>query len=634
MNHIYSGRRTFFLFVLVCCATTIATAQTRHYPLIELDEKLDLPLVEPNDNRTTAGSFLDGILTVRLEVRMADWRIETPSGPGLAVAAFAEEGKPPSIPAPLLRVEEGMRLRVSIRNSLADSTITVFGLQSRSGGSFDSLVVLPGEVGSVEFDAGEPGTYFYHARLGSGSISGTLVNMPEREQLAGAFIIDPVGGSPPDRVFVMNIYSTPTDTTFHAYGFVEALTINGLSWPFTERMTPAVGDTLRWRWINASDRGHPMHLHGFYYHVLSRGEELSDSIYGPEEVRTVVTETMKGKSTMSIVWSPQRSGNWVFHCHLVYHVASDIRLPGAIEADKHNHSHLAGLVIGINVQPGPTDIVKSGEPLQLRLYAQERQLEDGRMQRGFALGDVSRPDLAPDPAKIDAPGPTLLLTKDQPTYITVVNQLAQPTGVHWHGLELESWSDGVAGWSRTGDIAFSAMQPGESFTAELALQRTGTFVYHSHLNDREQLTTGLYGPLLVLEPGEEYDPETDHTVTIAWEGERDFDSVIINGYHKPKTKRVLAGRTHRLRFINIGPAINMEIQLKSGDERVTWQALARDGADLPASQQTNSEALVFVNVGETADFLWTPEGPGIYHMTFGPPESEIRQTWEVSDSSE
>ncbi len=87
---------------------------------------------------------------------------------------------------------------------------------------------------------------------------------------------------------------------------------------------------------------------------------------------------------------------------------------------------------------------------------------------------------------------------DQPTYVTVVNQLGQPTGVHWHGLELESWSDGVAGWSRTGDIAFSAMQPGESFTAELALQRAGTFVYHSHLNDRDQLTTGLYGPLLVL----------------------------------------------------------------------------------------------------------------------------------------
>ena len=78
----------------------------------------------------------------------------------------------------------------------------------------------------------------------------------------------------------------------------------------------------------------------------------------------------------------------------------------------------------------------------------------------------------------------------------------------------------------------------------------------------------------------------------------------------------------------------MEIQLKSGDERVTWQALARDGADLPTNQQTNREALVFVNVGETADFLWTPAGPGTYHMTFGPPEFEIRQAWEVFDSSE
>ncbi len=131
-----------------------------------------------------------------------------------------------------------------------------------------------------------------------------------------------------------------------------------------------------------------------------------------------------------------------------------------------------------------------------------------------------------------------------------------------------------------------------------------------------------------------YDPETDHTVTIAWEGELGFDSVIIDGYHEPKPREILAGRTHRLRLINIGPAINMKIQLKSGDKRVTWQALARDGADLPSNQQTNREALVFVNVGETADFLWTPDGPGTYTMTFGPPDVQIQQAWEVVEADE
>ena len=37
----------------------------------------------------------------------------------------------------------------------------------------------------------------------------------------------------------------------------------------------------------------------------------------------------------------------------------------------------------------------------------------------------------------------LTLTRDVTTEVTVVNRLRQPTGVHWHGLELESYSDGV-----------------------------------------------------------------------------------------------------------------------------------------------------------------------------------------------
>ena len=45
-------------------------------------------------------------------------------------------------------------------------------------------------------------------------------------------------------------------------------------------------------------------------------------------------------------------------------------------------------------------------------------------------------------------------------------------------------------------------------------------------------------------------------------------------------------------------------------EPVEWRALAKDGADLPAGQALAGPADLRINVGETYDFLWTPDRPG------------------------
>ena len=67
------------------------------------------------------------------------------------------------------------------------------------------------------------------------------------------------------------LFSTLIDSALYAPGRLEALTINGKSWPYTERLRPNVGDTLRWRIINANYLNHPMHLHCFYYDVTTVG---------------------------------------------------------------------------------------------------------------------------------------------------------------------------------------------------------------------------------------------------------------------------------------------------------------------------------------------------------------------------
>jgi FtsP/CotA-like multicopper oxidase with cupredoxin domain len=77
----------------------------------------------------------------------------------------------------------------------------------------------------------------------------------------------------------------------------------------------------------------------------------------------------------------------------------------------------------------------------------------------------------------------------------VVNQLRQSTSIHWHGVELESYYDGVPGWGAKDNELTPVIKPGGSFIARFTPPRAGTFMYHTHLNDEAQLSGGLYGPL-------------------------------------------------------------------------------------------------------------------------------------------
>lgn len=613
---------------LVCALAGPAAAQESS-PFLRVGTVSGLPLVQPNDNRVVAGTLQDGVLNLALEVLRADWRLETPAGPGLRVTAVAEAGGFPTIPAPLIRVEAGTRLRVRVRNRLAGAPITVFGLHTRPAEDAAPFEVSPGEERTVEFEAGAPGTYLYWIREGPEPDPESEEAEFEQEQLAGAFIVDPVGGSPPDRILVMNIFSQAVDEAVSPTGWVEGLAINGLSWPFTERMELTVGDELRWRVVNASDREHPMHLHGFFYSVLSRGTPTADTIYSPEDRRLVVTESMRPRTTMSMEWTPTRPGRWLFHCHLSFHVTSGIRLPGAVEADpEHAHSHLAGLVIGIEVAPGPSDLVSHGTPVDVDLFANEYGDRTG-YRYGFALD----PDFEAD-SLTDVPGPPLVFHQYEAVDVTVHNRMSVPTGVHWHGLELDSWADGVPNWSASDGRVSPAIAPGDSFTYRLSLMRPGTFIYHSHLDDIHQLSGGLYGALLVLPDGAQFDPRTDHLLIWGWNHPdgQSMDQRDLNGRQEQPDATVQVGEEHRFRVINIAPADRIAVWLTLDGEVVPITLYAKDGADLPPNQRVAVDELPRLSVGETADFTWTPATPGTYELRVGfapVPEASVVQRWVV-----
>ena len=51
-----------------------------------------------NPNRTPAGHFRNGVLTLRLELRTGFFRPQADDGAGIVVQAFAEAGRPLQIP--------------------------------------------------------------------------------------------------------------------------------------------------------------------------------------------------------------------------------------------------------------------------------------------------------------------------------------------------------------------------------------------------------------------------------------------------------------------------------------------------------------------------------------------------------
>ncbi|PHN92347.1 copper oxidase [Maribacter sp. 6B07] len=99
------------------------------------------------------------------------------------------------------------------------------------------------------------------------------------------------------------------------------------------------------------------------------------------------------------------------------------------------------------------------------------------------------------------PGPTLEFTEGDYAVIYVKNEMSVETSVHWHGLLLPNYYDGVP-YLNTPPI-----EPGHTQKYEFPIRQSGTYWYHSHTMLQEQ--SGVYGSI-VIKPKEktlEYDKE-------------------------------------------------------------------------------------------------------------------------------
>jgi manganese oxidase len=585
----------------------LLTAAAR--PLRSASPSPDRQAVRANDNRRPAGRLSSGALTVHLEAREGVWHPEGAEvPPGFVIEAFAEEGGPLLSPGPLLRVPVGTEVRATVRNRL-ERSLWVRGLSDRTDNDTTAVEVRPGERREFRFTARRPGTYYYWARTRDDRRG---IGVFEDGQLLGALIVDAAPPPPNERVLVIALWADRADTVTERFTFL----VNGLSWPHTERIQATVGDSLHWRVVNASVAPHPMHLHGFYYRTDAHGDGVVDTLYGPDQTRMAVTQFLLPGQTVALTWSPKRPGHWLYHCHFIAHV-DEVQHQGAAHPEyAHNHalSGMAGLVVGIEVRPRPGDVAEVAPPptRRLRLFADERAGFFGAQPGyGFVLQDGAEP--APDSIRI--PGTPILLQRGEPVAITVLNRTRVGMSVHWHGIELTSVFDGVPGWS--GDSAHVAplIAPGDSFTVHLTPDRAGTFIYHTHAAEAEQLASGLYGPLIVLAPGERWDAEHDRIFLMGWGGPGEHAPPFLNGSAAPEPVRLRVGERYRLRFINITPSNNQRLRLLADSTTpTTWRLFAKDGAQVSPAQAVELSADLRLGAGETYDFTFERAQPARYTL--------------------
>jgi blue copper oxidase len=209
------------------------------------------------------------------------------------------------------------------------------------------------------------------------------------------------------------------------------------------------------------------------------------------------------------------------------------------------------------------------------------------------------------------PGGTIRARQGEQAHIHLLNQLPEPTIVHWHGVLVPAGADGHPRY---------AIDPGASFDYEFPIvQRAGTFWYHPHAHhltagqihrglagffiiaDEEEDALGLpSGPreiLLLLQDREasaaaafNYAPTSAdlHTGMLR-------DVPFGNGVRLPTLQ--VSGQRYRFRVLNGSQA---RVYLLGLDNGASLSVIGNDGGLLPSATEVDS---VFLGVGERIDFL-------------------------------
>jgi len=118
------------------------------------------------------------------------------------------------------------------------------------------------------------------------------------------------------------------------------------------------------------------------------------------------------------------------------------------------------------------------------------------------------------------PGPTLEFTEGEYAVIYVKNEMDVETSIHWHGLLLPNFYDGVP------YLTTPPIEPGHTLKYEFAIKQSGTYWYHGHTMLQEQV--GVFGSFIIHPKKETLDYDKELVLMLSdWTNEKPM-SVLRN----------------------------------------------------------------------------------------------------------
>lgn len=259
-------------------------------------------------NQLMAPTIERGVKTFRLNARSIRWETR----PGQTVEAWAYNDQ---IPGPQIRVKEGERVRVILKNELPESTVIHFhGLSipiDQDGVPFITQPpVKTGQSFTYEFTVPNSGSHMYHSHHNAAKQVGL--------GLLGAFIVEPKRATAMERADLD--YVMILNDGMHGY------TLNGKSFPATEPLVAKRGQKVRIRFMNEGMMIHPMHLHGMPMTVIAK-----DGWAQPAPWKCDTLNIAPGER-WDVIVNCNNPGTWAFHCHILPHAESDHGMYGMVTA--------------------------------------------------------------------------------------------------------------------------------------------------------------------------------------------------------------------------------------------------------------------------------------------------------------
>jgi FtsP/CotA-like multicopper oxidase with cupredoxin domain len=237
--------------------------------------------------------------------------------------------------------------------------------------------------------------------------------------------------------------------------------------------------------------------------------------------------------------------------------------------------------------------------VELRAAAAQWEIAAGHAVAGYALNG-------------HVPGPTIHVRAGEELVVRLANGLDEPTVIHWHGLRVPAEMDGT-------DLVQRPVEPGQSFEYRFTPPDAGTYWYHSHANETEQMERGLYGAFIVR--GDD-DPQLDaervllfDDLTLTRAGQiarfggfeqrhdgRQGDAALLNG-RTDTCFELSAGQVERWRCVNAASA--RYIRLSLGGR--AFQIIGSDGGLLTEPEAASE---VLLTPGERVDLAVGPFDEG------------------------